>query len=96
MSRLRRLLDLGADEEGAYLYGDPLALASALQKLEAYSLSHQPDPALANPAISHMWIVPPELGALKDLFRTHPSTEERVRRLQAIAEQMRTMQRNPA
>jgi heat shock protein HtpX len=93
---ITRSREIGADEEGAHLNGDPLALASALQKLEAYSLSHQPDAAMANPAISHMWIVPPELGQLKDLFRTHPSTEERVRRLQALAGEMRTMQRNPA
>jgi heat shock protein HtpX len=85
---ISRSREFGADEEGAELYGDPMALASALQKLERYAHDSTPAPELANPAMSHMWIVPPGLGSLQNLFRTHPTTEERVRRLREMAQAM--------
>lgn len=78
-----------ADESGAYLSHDPLALASALQKLDQTS-RQVPAPASVSPAQAHLFITNP-MAALRgrgvlSLFSTHPPTEERVARLQAIAQ----------
>ena len=83
ISRSREFL---ADEQGARLSGNPLALASALRKLESWS---QRIPMTAgSPATAHLFIVNPfSGGGLVRLFSTHPSTEERIARLQAMARQ---------
>lgn len=83
ISRSREFL---ADEHGAQLSGNPLALASALRKLEAWS---QRIPMTAgSPATAHLFIINPfSRGALVRLFSTHPATEERIARLQAMARQ---------
>jgi len=81
ISRSREYL---ADETGANLCGDPLALASALQKMQAIS---QRAPMQVEPATASLFIVNP-FGAGKSmlaLFSTHPPIEERIRRLQAMA-----------
>lgn len=80
ISRSREFI---ADETGAKLSGSPLALASALQKIEAWS---QRIPIHSGtPATSHLFIINPFSGfSLSRLFSTHPSTEERIRRLQAM------------
>lgn len=76
--------EFGADEAGARLCGDPLALARALEKIESYALG---TPLPVNAAVSHLFIIPPLTGAaLAELFSTHPSTAERVRRLRRLAE----------
>ncbi|RJR50331.1 MAG: zinc metalloprotease HtpX [Desulfobacteraceae bacterium] len=68
-----------ADETGADLAGHPMGLASALQKLGAYS-KRIPMQAQANTA--HMFIVNPlSAGSLANLFSTHPPLEERIARL---------------
>jgi heat shock protein HtpX len=81
ISRSREFM---ADETGAKLAGTPLPLAGALTKLEAYA---QTAPMRdANPATENMFIVNPLSGAgVAGLFSTHPPTEERVRRLRAMA-----------
>jgi len=81
ISRSREFL---ADETGAKLAGNPLPLAGALQKLESYA---QVLPMRgANPATENMFIVSPlGGGGVAGLFSTHPPTEERVRRLTAMA-----------
>jgi heat shock protein HtpX len=76
-----------ADESGAMLSQDPTALASALVKLEA-TAKRVPPPASLSPAEAHLFIVNP-LSALRgrglsSLFSTHPPTQERVARLEAI------------
>ncbi len=73
-----------ADETGAEVSHDPLALASALRKLE-YASQQQPSP-LAQPAFAHLYIVNP-LGRVSwsNLFSTHPPIEERIRRLERMA-----------
>jgi len=80
ISRSREYL---ADRTGAEICGRPLALAGALRKLEsAARLPH----AHHDPATAHMFIVNPLRGqALAGLFSTHPPTEERVARLEALA-----------
>jgi heat shock protein HtpX len=72
-----------ADREGAELSGDPQALASALQKIDAYARGGYFNPdAERNPATAHMFIINPLAGGGTDnLFSTHPSTENRVRAL---------------
>lgn len=73
-----------ADHTGAEVSGDPMALASALRKLERAT---QVAPAqTAEPAFAHLYIVNPLNGqALAGLFSTHPPLEERIRRLEAMA-----------
>jgi len=81
VSRSREFL---ADASGAKICGNPLALASALNKLQ---LASQRVPMNeATPATSHMFIVNPLKGAsLAKLFSTHPPMEERIARLQAMS-----------
>jgi heat shock protein HtpX len=81
ISRSREFM---ADEEGAALTRQPLALARALSKLEAWK---QRLPMHAgSPATAHLFIVNPFTGGgLSNLFSTHPSTQERIERLQAMA-----------
>lgn len=82
ISRSREYL---ADETGAAISGDPLALASALARLEQ-AAAVVPS-AAAQPATASLFIVNPFAGGeqLARLFSTHPSTAERVARLEAIA-----------
>ncbi|MBZ4648687.1 MAG: Heat shock protein Metallo peptidase family [Desulfomicrobiaceae bacterium] len=80
VSRSREFL---ADEAGAQLSGKPLALASALGKLQ--QAAHMM-PMDANPATSHLFIVSPLSGSnVLALFSTHPPVEERIARLKAMA-----------
>jgi heat shock protein HtpX len=77
---ISRQAEFRADASGAALSGHPLALASALRKLEAAS---QRIPMDGSPATSHLFIVNPFAGGLARLFSTHPPTEERIRRLRS-------------
>ena len=73
-----------ADEEGAKISSDPLALASALSKLDAYS--KRIPLTRATETTSHMFIVNPFSGkSMMKLFSTHPPIEERIRRLKEMA-----------
>lgn len=75
--------EFGADQTGAHVTNDPLALASALEKLEA---TRRAVPMDVNPAAAHLFLVNPLSGqAFATLFSTHPPTEERIRRLRAMA-----------
>jgi heat shock protein HtpX len=76
-----------ADATGAKISGRPRSLASALVKLD--TLAHR-IPMQVNPAAAHLAIVNPLAavrggGSIMRLFSTHPSTEERVARLEALA-----------
>ncbi len=85
-----RSREYGADEGGAKVTGDPLALASALKKLHmgAQSIPLEASNATAN-ATAHMFIVNPLTGrGLASLFSTHPPMEERIARLEAMAGKM--------
>lgn len=78
-----RSREYGADDTGAQIVGDPLALASALEKLDAWS---QRVPLPVNPAVAPLFIVNPLRGqALANLFSTHPPIEDRIKRLRQMA-----------
>ncbi len=85
---ISRSREFFADETGAKISRDPLALANALAKLEQgvarYPLKN------GNPATAHLFIVNPLKGGdiFKSLFATHPPTEERIKRLQKLAMEM--------
>ncbi|HEU4752278.1 MAG TPA: zinc metalloprotease HtpX [Armatimonadota bacterium] len=79
-----RSREFQADRSGSELTGQPLALASALRKLDAANQVH---PMAAEPATAHMFIVNPLRGGFASLFSTHPSTAERVARLEQMAQQ---------
>ncbi|HZO92015.1 MAG TPA: zinc metalloprotease HtpX [Chthonomonadaceae bacterium] len=82
---ISRSREFEADASGARLSGKPLALASALQKIEAYA---QTRPLPVNPSFAHLYIVNPfRMEGLMNLFRSHPPTAERIARLQAMAAQ---------
>jgi heat shock protein HtpX len=81
ISRSREYL---ADESGAEISGHPLWLAGALNKL-AHGVERVP--MEADQATAHMFIVQPFLGGgLSRLFSTHPPIEERIERLQEMAQ----------
>jgi heat shock protein HtpX len=81
-----RTREYAADRTGAEITGQPLALAGALRRIEHYA---EQAPMAVSPAASHMYIINPlggdRLRSLAALFRTHPLTDERVARLEALA-----------
>jgi heat shock protein HtpX len=80
---ISRAREFEADATGAHISHDPLALASALEKLEAGATMRPLD---APPATAHLFIVNPfGRGGLQSLFMTHPPIPERVARLRAMA-----------
>ncbi|MGL4883133.1 MAG: zinc metalloprotease HtpX [Waterburya sp.] len=82
---ISRTREFSADRGAAEITGKPLALASALQKLESVG---KQIPMNGNPAFEPVLIINPfSGGGLQSLFRTHPPTEERIRQLQEIAQQ---------
>jgi heat shock protein HtpX len=83
---ISRAREFEADASGARISGHPLDLANALEKLEA---SVEMRPMNVPPAAAHLFIVNPlGHGGFTGLFRTHPTTEERVARLRAMAYQV--------
>lgn len=82
-----RSREFEADKGGAELTGKPLWLADALLKLESANHKGTFQQAETHPATAHLFIINPLSGdRLRHLFMTHPSTEERVARLRAMAE----------
>ena len=71
-----------ADATGAHFTGNPYALASALQKIDAYARRL---PMQASPSTAHLFIIQPFLGVsagvFANLFSTHPPTAKRIERL---------------
>lgn len=83
---ISRTREYDADEDGSKLTGDPLALASALQKLEdgVARAPLAPEPKVVN--ASHMMIANPfRAQDVSRAFSTHPPTQERIKRLQGMA-----------
>jgi heat shock protein HtpX len=83
---ISRAREYEADRVGAEISGHPLWLASALEKLQIGAERIDNQAAEDNPATAHLFIVNPLHGrAMDGLFTTHPSTENRVRRLREMA-----------
>jgi len=83
---ISRTREYDADEDGSKLTGDPLALASALRKLElgTRQLPLPPEHELVN--VSHMFIANPfRGGGVAKLFATHPPMADRIARLESLA-----------
>ena len=79
---ISRSREFDADAASARYTGRPYELISALQKLDVYSKRL---PLEATPSTAHMFIIKPFTGeSLMRLFSTHPSTEERIARLQRM------------
>ena len=78
---ISRSREYDADAASAKYVGSPYPLINALGKLDNYS---KRIPMEATPSTAHMFIIKPFLGGVGRLFSTHPSTEDRIRRLQAM------------
>jgi heat shock protein HtpX len=82
---ISRAREFEADRMGADISGDPQALASALEKIHHYAAGIPLHATERHPETAQMMIMNPlSGGGLQSLFSTHPSTEERIRRLLAM------------
>jgi heat shock protein HtpX len=69
--------------------GNPLALASALHKIEGFAREIRNEPAEAAPATAHLFIINPLTGeGMDNLFSTHPNTENRIAELEKLAAEL--------
>ena len=83
---ISRTREYEADRMGALFCGQPLWLASALERVDTAAQHIENDAAEHNPATAHMFIINPlHTHAVDGLFSTHPSTANRVARLRAMA-----------
>ena len=83
---ISRTREYSADRAGAMICGQPLWLARALQRIEQLARGVVNEQAERNPASAHLFIVNPlRMGGIDSLFRTHPPTADRVRRLRELA-----------
>ena len=87
---ISRSREFKADETGSIISGNPIALASALEKIECYAKAKVM--LEATPATSHMFIINPFSGTrsrLMSLFSTHPATSERIVKLKQLSKRGR-------
>jgi heat shock protein HtpX len=85
---ISRSREFEADRAGAEISGRPLWLASALAHIDHAAKQIDNEEAEQNPATAHMFIINPlHGGGLSGLFSSHPSTQERIARLRALAGQ---------
>ena len=83
---ISRTREYSADNLGARISGEPLALASALAKISSLAHAIPNDTAERSPATAHMFIINPLSGARMDnLFSTHPAPENRIAALEQMA-----------
>ena len=85
-----RSREYDADKTGGEICGNPMYLANALEKIEYYAQNYAPMPQ-AGTATAHMFIINPlenSKKALKNLFSTHPDTDDRIAHLREQAREM--------
>ncbi|MGR3321571.1 MAG: zinc metalloprotease HtpX [Pseudooceanicola sp.] len=83
---ISRTREYAADKAGAEICGQPLWLASALEKIAGGAARIDNEAAERNPATAHMFIINPLHAHKRDaLFATHPATENRIAALRAMA-----------
>jgi heat shock protein HtpX len=86
---ISRSREYQADRLGGMIAGDPLALASALQKIEHYAQGIRNEPAEAAPGTAHLFIINPLTGeGMDNLFSTHPNTQNRIAELEKLAAEL--------
>ena len=86
---ISRSREYQADHVGALVCGNPMWLASALQKIEHYARGIRNEPAEAAPATAHLFIINPLTGeGMDNLFSTHPNTANRVAELEKLAAEL--------
>ncbi|MDX1711469.1 MAG: M48 family metalloprotease, partial [Rhodovibrionaceae bacterium] len=86
---ISRTREYSADRMGGEICGQPLWLASALQKIEDMAARTDYKEAEDNPATAHMFIINPlHARSVDSLFSTHPNTKNRVARLKELAREM--------
>jgi len=87
---ISRTREFAADKTGAEISGQPLSLAKALEKITMGARSTVNERAEQNPATAHLFIANPLSGRSFDsLFSTHPRMEDRIARLEAMADDIR-------
>ncbi|VAW05200.1 Protease HtpX homolog [hydrothermal vent metagenome] len=79
---ISRTREFGADAAAARISGKPLALASALSRISGEAQRIANPVAQRNPAAAQLYIVP---VGIKQMFSTHPATEDRIAALEEIA-----------
>ena len=83
---ISRTREYAADRMGAEISQDPIALASALEKIQHDACRVDNNVAEQNPSTAHMFIINPlHTHSMDNLFTTHPKTENRIRALQQLA-----------
>lgn len=83
---ISRTREYAADRGGAEISGTPMALASALSKIQKTAQRVDNGIAEQNPATAHMFIINPlHVRTTDNLFSTHPNTKNRIRALQNMA-----------
>ncbi|MEP7452474.1 zinc metalloprotease HtpX [Phyllobacterium sp. SB3] len=93
---ISRTREYAADRRGAQICGNPLWLASALNKIARGAKQIVNEDAERNPASAPLFIINPLSGQGADnLFSTHPSTENRIAALEAMAQEFRQAQPAP-
>lgn len=88
---ISRTREYSADRRGAEICGQPLWLASALDKIARGAKAIHNQDAERNPATAHMFIINPLSGERMDnLFSTHPNTDNRIAALEAMHNEFRS------
>jgi len=85
---ISRTREYSADRGGAEICGNPMWLASALEKIADGGDVHENETAEQNPGTAHMFIINPLSGnRLDNLFTTHPNTQNRIAELEKLADE---------
>ena len=94
---ISRTREYAADREGAEICGNPMWLASALEKIQRGAARIDNNSAERNPATAHMFIINPLHAHAHDkLFSTHPVTENRIAALRELAGELGQARRAPS